>query len=340
MQVLVAFAVGALVVGYFHLGPRDPMQAVAAAVGLVLIAAGVQAVISTLRKGKLRERYRVALQTYGREFGETEFFNAVVAASGRGLESEGRMFQRPSGFDRDLDEHVADLTDRRRWSKEAEILYLVGELEESPSRFANGLYIVFIASLYMAYRFVTAPLPVTDILPPLPAEATAEASAETAPQIPDMVLPDRYGRMPDDYAKVDPTEGLAKMRYVLERCGAVRDTETGLRWFIGPDLTFQRDDAERYVRGLRQCDLKWRLPTLAELAAIHDPNQTAGVGYEREGAFYPAHLSPMFSNIGRGTWAWMEKSGNNNAFNLHVGHPVELLANPRDETVRVIAVSP
>lgn len=338
MQVLVAFAVGALVAGYFRLGPRDPMQAVAAAVGLVLVAAGVQALLTTLRKGKLRERYRVALQIYGREFGDTDFYKAVVAANGRGLESEGRFFQRPAGFDRDLDEHVADLTDRRRWSKEAELLYLVGELEDAPSRFANGLYIVFIAALFMAYRFAMAPLQVADVVPP-PSVQTP-ATDRVPPKLPEIQLPDRYGRMPSDYAKLDPAAGRIRMRFVLERCGAVRDTQTGLRWFVGPDMTFERADAERYVRGLRQCDLTWRLPTTAELKGIHDRNQTAGTGYEREGARFPAHLSPMFSNIGRGTWAWMAKSGSNNAYNLHTGQPVALLENPGDQTVRVMAVSP
>lgn len=337
MQVFVAFAVGAVVVGLLRAGPTDPMQAVAAAVGLVFIASAVQGVLTTLRKGALRERYRAALQQYGREFGETEFFSAMVAASGRGLSSEGRAFQRPSGFDRDLDDDVGDLTDRRRWSKEAELLAIVGELEDAPGVYANGVVIVLVAALFMAYRFVTAPLPVDDAPPPV-AAAEAPAAQPFPATLPEPELPDRYGRMPSDYAAMQAAAPV-KMRFVLERCGAVRDNDTGLRWFVGPDQTFRRDDAERYVRGLRQCGLGWRMPKVAELRAIYDPTQTAGAGYEFEGVTYPPHVSPMFSNLGRGTWVWMAEDAGANAFNLHVGRPVQLLNDPGPQTVRVMAVS-
>lgn len=333
MLAFVAAAVAVVIVGVFRAGPAQPLAAVAVVIGLAAVGAAAQVLwVARLRRVN-RERYRALLQQYGREFGETDFFTAMVAASGRGFPSEDRWFQRPAGFRRDGEPEGADLGDRRRWTKEAELLRLVGEVEDAPNAFVAGLLLTLVCGLWTAYRLTTPPPIVTEELPP---PAVVLEPAEHPPSPADVVI-DRPGAPPEPL--VAAKQNAVRMRFTLDRCGSVTDADTGLRWYIGPDTTFQRRDAEAYVRGMRACDLPWRLPTAVELRAIYDPQQTAGVGYERDGARLFAHLSPMFSPIGQGLWVWMESDGDFNAFSLLNGAAGSLPPEPGDEPVRVMAVS-
>lgn len=349
MQLLVVSALTALGLGFFRAGPADPFWAVVYAAGVLAVGAAAQSIASRVRRDRLREQYRAALQQYAREFGESEFYVAMLAANGRGLAAEGRHFQRPSGFDRHLDLE-GDLSDRRRWGKEATLMGIVGELEDlDDSRaFVNGMVLLVAASAFMGYRFMTppqaegqfmdcpacaaatgaatpvAPAPVT---PAVAAETTATAAAAETPA-----------------AETAPAEAPAAvpavLRFALERCGSVYDAQTRLRWFVGPDQTFLRDDAERYVTGLHQCDRAWRLPSSAELDALFDPALSAGEGSEIEGFHVVAHVSPMFSNLGRGIWAWMADENGRNAYDLSTGVPLQLRSDPGTRAVRIMAVSP
>ena len=51
--------------------------------------------------------------------------------------------------------------------------------------------------------------------------------------------------------------------------GVVRDTQSGLDWYAGPDKNTSWDDAKEWVTGLRVDGGGWRMPTMAELKSLY-----------------------------------------------------------------------
>ncbi len=107
----------------------------------------------------------------------------------------------------------------------------------------------------------------------------------------------------------DPANAGNRARYIFADCGGVFDSKTGLTWKLGPDENTTWDKAEAWVLSLNQCDGSgWRMPTIAELSSLYDPAYTSGIGFYQGGSRYPAHISPLFSSIGDGSWGWSDES--------------------------------
>ena len=83
------------------------------------------------------------------------------------------------------------------------------------------------------------------------------------------------------------------------------------------------------------------MPTVAELKTLYEPNASAGVGFLLDGVHYPAHLDPVFSSIGSGSWAWSNESSapeTARSFNFNQGMAVEYEKNNATYTTRAFAV--
>jgi hypothetical protein len=130
-------------------------------------------------------------------------------------------------------------------------------------------------------------------------------------------------------------------RYKKTSCGSIIDNSTNLEWFIGPDRNMTWDDSRDWVRNLTACGGQWRLPQINELASLYNEAYTAGKGYFTGGQYFPAHIHPIFDDIGGGSWVWSsENLGSNNArsYNFNQGVEVEFSRNNTTYSTRVFAV--
>ena len=129
-------------------------------------------------------------------------------------------------------------------------------------------------------------------------------------------------------------------RFTSNECGAIQDAATGNLWFVGPDRNFTWEQADTWVKQLSACGGNWMMPTAAQMATLFDPNSKAGTGWYERGQYWPAHLDPIFSQIGKGSWVWASGSANDRgfpAFNFNQGIAVRI--KPSDPfAVRVFAV--
>jgi hypothetical protein len=132
----------------------------------------------------------------------------------------------------------------------------------------------------------------------------------------------------------------ASTRFISERCGAIKDTATGNLWFVGPDRNFTWEEADAWVKQLSACGGGWMMPTAAQMAILFDPRSQAGTGWYERGRNWPAHLDPIFSQIGKGSWVWASGTPNEQgfpAFNFNQGIAVRI--KPTDPyAVRAFAV--
>lgn len=133
------------------------------------------------------------------------------------------------------------------------------------------------------------------------------------------------------------------VRFHVTACGSILDTATHLEWYVGPDANTTRSDAERWVKELRACDNSWTLPSIDQLKTLFDRNAVAGTGYFTRGRYWPAHISPVFSGIGRGSWVWAKGTYRHDqapAINFNQGVKVDIPRTDFYGTVRVFAVRP
>ena len=84
------------------------------------------------------------------------------------------------------------------------------------------------------------------------------------------------------------------------------------------------------------------LPTIRDLRSLFDKEFVAGTGYFTSGRYWPAHIEPVFSAIGQGSWVWAQGElvgGNAPAFNFNQG--VEVWVSPSHfyGTIRAFAVA-
>ena len=130
--------------------------------------------------------------------------------------------------------------------------------------------------------------------------------------------------------------------YHMTDCGSIADTRIGVEWYIGPDKDVPWQDAANWARGLAACGKRWSLPSVDEVCALFDRDSTAGVGYASGGRKWPAHIDPIFSAIGGGSWVWTKgtpANGNAPAFNLNQGVPVQISATRFEGSVRAFAIA-
>ena len=109
----------------------------------------------------------------------------------------------------------------------------------------------------------------------------------------------------EDLAKIEAAKRKAAQqttrskngRFIKDGQGIITDSRTGLHWLVGPDQNTTFTQAQNWVAGLASAGAGWRMPTLAELAAI-------GIRDARKDT--PQHLPAIFTTTG---WlAWSDKA--------------------------------
>ena len=131
-------------------------------------------------------------------------------------------------------------------------------------------------------------------------------------------------------------------RYKRTICGSIVDSRTGLEWIVGPDVDVSWISAQSWAQSLVACGRRWALPTISDLRSLFDRQFEAGTGYFTSGRFWPAHIEPVFSAIGRGSWVWAQgepTGGNAPAFNFNQGLAVSVSASHFHGTIRAFAVA-
>ncbi|HEY0320592.1 MAG TPA: DUF1566 domain-containing protein [Pyrinomonadaceae bacterium] len=130
-------------------------------------------------------------------------------------------------------------------------------------------------------------------------------------------------------------------RFHLNPCGSIRDSQTSLEWYVGPDRNMTWYEAQQWTAGLNQCSGGWRMPSIEEVRTLYNPSSSAGTGFYLNGRYYPAHIDPVFNGIGGGSWVWSdEKVGADAArsFNLNQGKAVVYSAMNTYYSTRAFAV--
>ena len=162
-----------------------------------------------------------------------------------------------------------------------------------------------------------------------------------------------YPNCPRGSTRVDPPEPVTvgdpppsgnlstSARYKRTNCGSIVDSRTGLEWFVGPDADETWTGAQSWARNLDACGKRWDLPTIGDLRSLFDKEFVAGTGYFTSGRHWPAHIEPIFSAIGQGSWVWASgelAGGNAPAFNFNQGVAVRVPARDFFGTTRAFAV--
>ena len=138
------------------------------------------------------------------------------------------------------------------------------------------------------------------------------------------------------------TGGTLGSRFTRTSCGSILDNRAGFQWFIGPDSDLTWTEAQLWVRNLRVCGKQWSLPMISDLTSLFDRNFVAGTGYFTSGRYWPAHIEPIFSAIGQGSWVWAAgglSGGNAPAFNFNQGVSVSVPASHFYGTIRAFALA-
>lgn len=83
------------------------------------------------------------------------------------------------------------------------------------------------------------------------------------------------------------------------------------------------------------------MPSMYQLRTLFDRGEVAGTGYFTRGQYWPAHIDPIFSGIGRGSWVWAEGPNLGDdalAFNYNQGIRAQISQTNFYGTVRAFAV--
>jgi hypothetical protein len=141
--------------------------------------------------------------------------------------------------------------------------------------------------------------------------------------------------------QVSPIPRTVPARYRLTDCRSIIDHTTGLEWYVGPDSNISWPEANKWVQEINNCSKAWTMPNISQLKTLFDLGHTAGTGYYTRGRYWPAHIDPIFSDIGKGSWVWAR--GNPDAegapaFNFNQGIGVRISPTNGEFTVRVFAV--
>jgi len=153
-------------------------------------------------------------------------------------------------------------------------------------------------------------------------------------------LPSSNSPIPSPPVTVSP-RASASARYKRTNCGSIVDSRTGLEWFVGLDADVIWTAAQSWARNLDACGKRWTLPTIGNLRSLFDKGYVGGTGYFTSGRHWPAHIEPIFSSIGQGSWVWAYgelAGGDAPAFNFNQGVAVKVSASHFYGTVRAFAV--
>lgn len=145
----------------------------------------------------------------------------------------------------------------------------------------------------------------------LPAEF--EAAPEAKPQKPksSSTKPSRKKTQPAEEQTPPPPSNVvarsASGRFSKDAQGVVTDSQTGLRWLVGPNKPTSWQEAQAWVKGLAAKG--WRLPLRSELYALVGSGETAG---PRGGS----RIDPIFQLTA--CCVWSSESGDASAAPFHV----------------------
>jgi len=137
-----------------------------------------------------------------------------------------------------------------------------------------------------------------------------------------------------------PQINSEESRFFITDCRSIKDNQTNLEWFVGPNQNMTWFEAQQWTASLRVCGNDWRMPTMQEIGTLYNPNWKAGRGYFTNGKYFPAHIHPIFSEIGDGSWVWSNQQNGSDArsFNLNQGKAVEFSAMNTTYSTRAFAV--
>lgn len=130
-------------------------------------------------------------------------------------------------------------------------------------------------------------------------------------------------------------------QYLVMECGAIKDELTGLTWYVGPDRNTTWHDAQSWTQNLRACGGGWRSPSIRDIKTIYDPAYEAGVGFYTARRHWPAHMHPVFDQIGGGSWIWSKEAvGRSKArsYNMNQGLTVKYSKSNTRFSTRAFAV--
>ncbi len=143
-----------------------------------------------------------------------------------------------------------------------------------------------------------------------------------------------------DYNKWTPAP-KENDNYVVTQCHTIIDKKTNLEWCIADDKDFTWPEANQWAKNLVTCNGNWSLPTAEQVLTLYNTNSSAGNNYELNGVHYPARISPVFRQIGHGSWVWTNEDIDiKKAYtvNLNQGIKVEAPKSAVSYPVRVMAV--
>ena len=116
----------------------------------------------------------------------------------------------------------------------------------------------------------------------------------------------RLAESPKKYASVDLAVTRAKIvkrdrHFEKYENGVVRDTQTGLEWYAGPDKNTDWNEASRWVGSLTVDGGGWRMPTRTELKGLYEKGRGS------------RNMTPLLETTG--WWVWsVEKKGSSAAW--------------------------
>jgi serine/threonine-protein kinase len=151
------------------------------------------------------------------------------------------------------------------------------------------------------------------------------------------------GDKQDEKSSASPASlqtGEKPTRFIVTSCNSIKDTQTLLEWFVGPDRDMTWFQAQQWTVDLDNCDGRWRMPTIEEIRTLYEPQSKAGVGYYTGGEHFPAHINSVFNAIGGGSWVWADERVGDDArsLNLNQGKAVMYSALNTVYSTRAFAV--
>jgi hypothetical protein len=167
------------------------------------------------------------------------------------------------------------------------------------------------------------------------------AAGEAIPSAPGLLPPSAPAIAPPPAILPPGGNPSSSARYKRTNCGSILDSRTGLEWFVGPDADMAWTAAQSWARTLDACGKQWALPSVGDLRSLFDREFVAGTGYFTSGRYWPAHIEPIFSAIGQGSWVWAAgdlAGANAPAFNFNQGVAVRVPASHFYGTIRAFAV--
>ena len=148
---------------------------------------------------------------------------------------------------------------------------------------------------------------------------------------------------PDTLALSTPAQARhTQSQFRTSGCGSIVDAKSGLEWLIRTDKNVRWSEAVEWTHQLKACGKHWEMPSTSELRTLFDRQHSAGKGYFTGGRRWPAHLDPIFSSIGDGSWVWARGANlanNAPAFNFNEGLDALVSKESFYGTVRVFATS-